>query len=376
VKIILLVLFPAAIVIGFLLSTSQKKFSTTNFEFGKLTEVKGVYYNNPVSMLKVFDKNNFSITIPLVGYGKHGAETAIMELEKEKNLSLNGKEITLKGTLIYGDGKTFLQVDKNDNPFVSVGDELKALLEQKDLGTQTIRGEIIDPKCYFGVMKPGSGKPHRDCAIRCIAGGMSPVFWVKNDKGEEVLLKEPTGFELPPKGFAVEDAGYQAPAEDGSDIKVIVNPDSHRLQLLTAFAPWEGTDLLGLKLLIKAKGKCTTDHISMAGPWLKFRGHLDNISNNMLIGAVNYFNEKTDHVKNQLTGEYGPVPATQRAYKAAGVGTVVVGDENYGEGSSREHAAMSPRFLGAAAIITKSFARIHETNLKKQGLLIFPVEVR
>ena len=192
---------------------------------------------------------------------------------------------------------------------------------------------------------------------------------LKNANGEEVLLKEPKGFELPPRGFDVEDAGYQAPAEDGSDIKVIVNPDSQRLQLLAAFAPWEGTDLLGLKLLIKAKGKCTTDHISMAGPWLKYRGHLDNISNNMLIGAINYFNDKTDLVKNQLTGQYGPVPATARAYKAANVGSIVVGDENYGEGSSREHAAMEPRHLGVRAIIVRSFARIHETNLKKQGML-------
>jgi len=192
---------------------------------------------------------------------------------------------------------------------------------------------------------------------------------LKNEKGEDVSLKEPAGFELPPKGFAVEDAGYQAPAEDGSNVQVKVAPDSQRLQLLEPFPAWEGTDLKGLKLLIKAKGKCTTDHISMAGPWLKFRGHLDNISNNMLIGAVNYFNDKTDSVKNQLTGEYGPVPATQRAYKAAGIGTVVVGDENYGEGSSREHAAMEPRHLGVRAILVRSFARIHETNLKKQGML-------
>lgn len=192
---------------------------------------------------------------------------------------------------------------------------------------------------------------------------------LKNEKGEEVMLDEPVGVELPPNGFAVEDAGYQAPAVDGSGVEVVVKPDSNRLQLLAPFAAWEGTDLKGLKLLIKAKGKCTTDHISMAGPWLKFRGHLDNISNNMLIGAVNFFNEKTDNVKNQLTGEYGPVPATQRAYKAAGIGTIVVGDENYGEGSSREHAAMEPRHLGVRAIIVRSFARIHETNLKKQGML-------
>lgn len=190
-----------------------------------------------------------------------------------------------------------------------------------------------------------------------------------NDKGEQVMLDAPAGFELPPKGFAVDDPGYQAPSEDGSGVQVKVSPDSKRLQILEPFAAWEGTDLTGLKLLIKAKGKCTTDHISMAGPWLKFRGHLDNISNNMLIGAVNYFNEKTDFVKNQVTGEYGPVPATQRAYKAAGIGSIVVGDENYGEGSSREHAAMEPRHLGVRAVLVKSFARIHETNLKKQGML-------
>lgn len=192
---------------------------------------------------------------------------------------------------------------------------------------------------------------------------------LKNQNGEEVMLDEPTGVELPPKGFSVDDPGYQAPAKDGSNVEVIVKSDSQRLQLLSPFTPWEGTDLKGLKLLIKAKGKCTTDHISMAGPWLKFRGHLDNISNNMLIGAINFYNEKTDTVKNQLTGEYGPVPATARAYKAAGIGSVVVGDENYGEGSSREHAAMEPRHLGVRAIIVRSFARIHETNLKKQGML-------
>lgn len=190
-----------------------------------------------------------------------------------------------------------------------------------------------------------------------------------NTDGEEVLLDEPTGLELPTKGFAVEDAGYQAPAEDGSTVQVLVSPTSDRLQLLEPFPAWEGTDLTGLKLLIKAKGKCTTDHISMAGPWLKYRGHLDNISNNMLIGAVNYYNEKTNTIKNQLTNQYSEVPAVQRDYKAHGIGTIVVGDENYGEGSSREHAAMEPRFLGVRAILTKSFARIHETNLKKQGML-------
>jgi aconitate hydratase len=190
-----------------------------------------------------------------------------------------------------------------------------------------------------------------------------------NENGQPVKLNPPTGDELPKKGFSVEDAGYLAPAEDGSKVNVLVKPDSDRLQLLDPFKAWEGVDLKGLKLLIKVKGKCTTDHISMAGPWLKYRGHLDNISNNMLIGAVNFFNEKTDNVKNQLTGAYESVPKVQRAYKQQHLGSLVVGDENYGEGSSREHAAMEPRHLGVRAVLVKSFARIHETNLKKQGML-------
>ena len=209
-------------------------------------------------------------------------------------------------------------------------------------------------------------------AAIAIAGDLSfnPITdTLINNKGEAVKLDPPAGDELPQKGFDVEDPGYQAPAADGSNVVVAVSPTSDRLQLLDPFPAWEGTDLTGLKLLIKAKGKCTTDHISMAGPWLKYRGHLDNISNNLLIGAVNYFNDQTDSVKSQLTGEYGPVPATQRSYKAAGIGTLVVGDENYGEGSSREHAAMEPRHLGVRAVLVKSFARIHETNLKKQGML-------
>ena len=193
--------------------------------------------------------------------------------------------------------------------------------------------------------------------------------YLTNERGEKVKLDPPSGDELPQKGFAVEDAGYQAPAADGSLVHVQVSPDSNRLQLLEPFKAWEGTDLKGLQLLIKAKGKCTTDHISMAGPWLKFRGHLDNISNNLLIGATNYFNGKINAVKNQLNGSYDEVPKVQRAYKAAGIGSIVVGDENYGEGSSREHAAMEPRHLGVRAILVKSFARIHETNLKKQGML-------
>lgn len=190
-----------------------------------------------------------------------------------------------------------------------------------------------------------------------------------NSKGEKVKLPEPDGLELPPRGFDVKEPGYHEPAKDGSGIEVKVKPDSERLQLLEPFTPWDGKDLKGLKLLLKVKGKCTTDHISMAGPWLRYRGHLDNISNNMFIGAVNCFNNKTDCVKNHLTGEYDSVPKVQRAYKAAGIGTIVVGDENYGEGSSREHAAMEPRHLGVRVILVKSFARIHETNLKKQGML-------
>ncbi|MGD9897905.1 MAG: aconitate hydratase [Calditrichaceae bacterium] len=190
-----------------------------------------------------------------------------------------------------------------------------------------------------------------------------------NEKGEKVKLDEPKGIEMPAKGFDVEDAGYQGPAKDGSKVTVAVDPKSDRLQLLTPFKPWDGKNLTGMKLLIKAFGKCTTDHISMAGPWLKYRGHLDNISNNMLTGAVNAFNQKTDSIKNQLTGAYETVPAAARAYKAAGIPTIVVGDENYGEGSSREHAAMEPRHLGVRVVLVKSFARIHETNLKKQGML-------
>jgi aconitate hydratase len=190
-----------------------------------------------------------------------------------------------------------------------------------------------------------------------------------NAKGDAVKLDPPVGEELPSTGFACEDPGLQAPSDDGSEIDVVVKPDSKRLQLLDPFPAWEGADLKGLRLLLKARGKCTTDHISMAGPWLRFRGHLDNISDNCFIGAINDFNGEANKVKNVLTGEYGPVPATQRAYKAEGIGTVVVGDENYGEGSSREHAAMEPRHLGVRAILVRSFARIHETNLKKQGML-------
>lgn len=215
------------------------------------------------------------------------------------------------------------------------------------------------------------GSPELVTAI-AIAGnlGFNPMTdTLINEDGQAVKLDEPTGWELPPNGFDVKDSGYVAPVADGNQVDIKVSPTSERLQLLEPFSPWNGENFTGMKLLIKAFGKCTTDHISMAGPWLRFRGHLDNISNNMLIGAVNAFNQKTNLVKNQLTGEYGGVPDTQRAYKKAGVGTIVVGDHNYGEGSSREHAAMEPRHLGVKVVLVKSFARIHETNLKKQGVL-------
>jgi aconitate hydratase len=192
---------------------------------------------------------------------------------------------------------------------------------------------------------------------------------LENDNGKQVRLDGPSGIDFPVQGYAVEDNGYQPPAENGDDIEVVISSESERLQLLVPFEPWDGKNMTGLSLLIKTMGKCTTDHISMAGPWLYYRGHLDNISNNLLTGAVNFFNKQTNHVKNQLNGEYGPVPEVQRKYKTAGIQTIVVGGENFGEGSSREHAAMEPRHLGVRIILVRSFARIHETNLKKQGML-------
>ena len=190
-----------------------------------------------------------------------------------------------------------------------------------------------------------------------------------NTKGEKVKLREPKGFDLPPQGFGSIDSGYQKPAWDKTHISIKIDPKSDRLQVLEPFKKWDGKDFLGLPLLIKAKGKCTTDHISMAGVWLKYRGHLDNISNNYMIGAVNFFNDQTNSILNQITGKYDAVPAVARNYKEAGLGAIVVGEENLGEGSSREHAAMEPRFLNVKAVLVKSFARIHETNLKKQGIL-------
>ena len=215
------------------------------------------------------------------------------------------------------------------------------------------------------------GSPELVTAL-AIAGDLTfnPVTDIlTNENGKEIMFDAPSGDDLPSDGFDVIDLGYQEPIKDGAKEDVVVNPNSERLALLIPFEPWDDKNITGMKVLIKAKGKCTTDHISMAGPWLRYRGHLDNISNNLLTGAMNYFNEKTNLVKNQLNGEYGPVPVIQRDYKSNGIPTIIVGDENYGEGSSREHAAMEPRFLGVRAVLVRSFARIHETNLKKQGML-------
>jgi len=215
------------------------------------------------------------------------------------------------------------------------------------------------------------GSPELVTAL-AIAGDLTfnPVTDIlTNENGKEIMFDAPSGDDLPSDGFDVIDLGYQEPIKDGAKEDVVVNPNSERLALLIPFEPWDDKNITGMKVLIKAKGKCTTDHISMAGPWLRYRGHLDNISNNLLTGAMNYFNEKTNLVKNQLNGEYGPVPVVQRDYKSNGIPTIIVGDENYGEGSSREHAAMEPRFLGVRAVLVRSFARIHETNLKKQGML-------
>ena len=215
------------------------------------------------------------------------------------------------------------------------------------------------------------GSPELVTAL-AIAGDLTfnPVTDIlTNENGKEIMFDAPSGDDLPSDGFDVIDLGYQEPIKDGAKVDVVVNPNSERLALLIPFEPWDGKNITRMKVLIKAKGKCTTDHISMAGPWLRYRGHLDNISNNLLTGAMNYFNEKTNLVKNQLNGEYGPVPVIQRDYKSNGIPTIIVGDENYGEGSSREHAAMEPRFLGVRTVLVRSFARIHETNLKKQGML-------
>ncbi|MBP6431406.1 MAG: aconitate hydratase [Ferruginibacter sp.] len=346
----------------------------------------------PISQLKAAAEANgwpTKISVGLIGsctnssYEDLSRAVSLAKQVGEKGLKVNSEFNINPGSeqiryTVQRDGilDTFTSIGANIfanacGPCIGMWDRMGAEKQEKNTIIHSFNRNFAkradgNPNTYAFVASP------EIVTAMAIAGnlGFNPLTdTLTNDKGEQVKLDAPTGDDLPKNGFAVEDAGFQAPAADGSAVQVLVSPDSKRLQLLDSFAAWEGIDLKGLKLLIKAKGKCTTDHISMAGPWLKFRGHLDNISNNMLIGAVNYFNEKTDNVKNQITGEQGTVPNTQRAYKAAGIGSIVVGDENYGEGSSREHAAMEPRHLGVRAVLVKSFARIHETNLKKQGML-------
>ena len=346
----------------------------------------------PISKMKEeAAKNNWPTKIE-VGLIGSCTNSSYEDISRSVNLATQAKEkgLTLKSEFTITPGSEQVRYTIERDGFLDIFDSIGATVFANAcgpcigmwsrVGAEKQERNTIVHSFNRNFAKRADGNPNTMAFVAspemvtalAIAGDLSfnPLTdYLTNDKGEQVKLDAPTGYELPIRGFAVEDAGYQQPAADGSGVQVVVAPDSKRLQLLESFAPWEGVDLKGLKLLIKAKGKCTTDHISMAGPWLKFRGHLDNISNNMLIGATNYYNEKTDSVKNQLTGEYGTVPNTQRAYKAASVGTIVVGDENYGEGSSREHAAMEPRHLGVRAVIVKSFARIHETNLKKQGML-------
>lgn len=346
----------------------------------------------PISKMKeVADKNGWpeKVEVGLIG---SCTNSSYEDLSRAVSLAkqVSEKNLKAKSEFLINPGSEQIRYTVNRDGFLDVFDQIGAKVLTNAcgpcigmwdrVGAEKKEKNTIVHSFNRNFAKRADGNPNTFAFVAspelvtaiAIAGDLTfnPITdYLINEDGEKVKLDPPSGDELPKNGFAVEDPGYQAPAKDGSDVDIIVAPDSKRLQLLAPFAAWEGTDLKGLKLLIKAKGKCTTDHISMAGPWLKFRGHLDNISNNMLIGAVNYFNDKTDSVKNQLTGEYGPVPATQRAYKAAGIGTIVVGDENYGEGSSREHAAMEPRHLGVRAVLVKSFARIHETNLKKQGML-------
>ena len=346
----------------------------------------------PISKMKeVADKNGWPerVEVGLIG---SCTNSSYEDLSRAVSLAkqVSEKNLKSKSEFLINPGSEQIRFTVNRDGFLDVFDKIGAKILTNAcgpcigmwdrVGAEKKEKNTIVHSFNRNFAKRADGNPNTFAFVAspeivtalAIAGDLTfnPLTdYLTNENGEQVKLDPPSGDELPKNGFAVDDPGYQAPAADGSSVQVNVSPASNRLQLLEPFAAWEGTDLKGLKLLIKAKGKCTTDHISMAGPWLKFRGHLDNISNNMLIGAVNYFNDKTDSVKNELTGEYGPVPATQRAYKAAGIGSIVVGDENYGEGSSREHAAMEPRHLGVRAVLVKSFARIHETNLKKQGML-------
>ncbi len=302
---------------------------------------------------------------------------------KEKRLSVNAEFIVTPGSeqIRYTTGRDGLLQTFEDIGGVVMANACGPCIGQWKRHTDDPeRANSIITSFNRNFAKRNDGNPNTHSFVAspeivtayAIAGDLTfnPLTdYLVNSNGEKVKLSEPTGMELPPAGFDVKDAGYLAPPDDAHDLKINVKPDSERLQLLEPFGEWTGRDYEKLPLLIKAKGKCTTDHISMAGPWLRYRGHLDNISNNLLIGAINFFNDKANLVKNQLTGTFDTVPATARAYKAAGIGSIVVGDENYGEGSSREHAAMEPRHLGVKAILVKSFARIHETNLKKQGML-------
>lgn len=308
---------------------------------------------------------------------------SIAKQAKDKNLKVNSEFTVTPGSEQV---RYTIERDGFIDLFRSIGGEVFAnacgpcIGQWKRAGAERGEKNTIVHSFNRNFSKRADGNPNTHAFVTspemvtalAIAGdlGFNPITdTLINADGKVVMFDPPTGDELPKKGFDVEDVGYQAPADNGDDIDVKVSPNSKRLQLLYPFSAWDGKNIEGARLLIKAKGKCTTDHISMAGSWLRFRGHLDNISDNLLIGAINAFNEKTNSVKNQLTGEYDKVPTVQRAYKAAGVPTVVVGDHNYGEGSSREHAAMEPRHLGVRAVIVKSFARIHETNLKKQGML-------
>ncbi|MCL3781037.1 aconitate hydratase [Prolixibacteraceae bacterium JC049] len=346
----------------------------------------------PISeMRKVAEENGWptEVKVGLIGsctnssYEDISRAASIAKQAQEKNLKVNAEFTVTPGSeqvryTIERDG--FIDLFRNIGGEVFANACGPCIGQWKRAGAEQGEKNTIVHSFNRNFSKRADGNPNTHAFVTspemvtalAIAGdlGFNPITdTLVNEKGEKVKLDPPTGDELPTRGFDVEDAGYQAPAADGANVEVKVDEKSSRLQLLAPFAPWDGENLTGAKLLIKAKGKCTTDHISMAGPWLRYRGHLDNISDNLLIGAVNAFNDQTNMVKSQLDGSSDKVPVVQRAYKAAGVPTVVVGDHNYGEGSSREHAAMEPRHLGVRAVIVKSFARIHETNLKKQGML-------
>ncbi len=346
----------------------------------------------PVSKMKAeAEKNNWplNIEVGLIGsctnssYEDISRAASIANQAVEKNLQVKSEFKITPGSeqvryTIERDGLIDIFQKIGGNVFANACGPCIGMWARKDAELEKKNTIVHSFNRNFSKRADGNPNTHAFVAspeivtALAIAGnlGFNPLKdKLINNKGEEVLLDPPKGWELPPNGFDVKDNGYQAPSEDGSDIEVVVAPDSKRLQILTPFKAWDGKDITGMNVLIKAKGKCTTDHISMAGPWLRFRGHLENISQNMLIGAINLFNEKINTVKNQITGEYVPVPEAAKAYRDAGMGSIVIGDENYGEGSSREHAAMEPRFMGVKVVLVRSFARIHETNLKKQGML-------